>query len=221
MSLFLVKSWWAWCVVRSVRAGLLHPLRPAGHDVLGELLAGPQRGAGQDNPGDLHLAHTDYHHQEHGLWWSTQGDIVVNISNRTCIWLKYTKNRLTMSSSLTSGSLSAPSLFSSHCLSLPLLTPFGGGSMLKYQKYIILQPSSHTSRDTIRMNKISHKSIIREGIKEFKRTAFSTPTISRRNSLDARRQSYEKENENQLTISSLVSKHRRNSTFELFSGGFL
>ena len=126
-----------------------------------------------------------------------------------------------MSSSLTSGSLSAPSLFSSHCLSLPLLTPFGGGSMLKYQKYIILQPSSHTSRDTIRMNKISHKSIIREGIKEFKRTAFSTPTISRRNSLDARRQSYEKENENQLTISSLVSKHRRNSTLELFSGGFL
>ena len=126
-----------------------------------------------------------------------------------------------MSSSLTSGSLSAPSLFSSHCLSLPLLTQFGGGSMLNNQKYIILQPSSHTSRDTIRMNKISHKSIIREGIKEFKRTAFSTPTISRRNSLDARRQSYEKENENQLTISSLVSKHRRISTFELFSGGFL
>ena len=90
--------------------------------------------------------------------------------------------------------------------------------MLNNQKYIILHPSS---RDTIRMNKISHKSIIREGIKEFKRTAFSTPTISRRNSLDARRQSYEKENENQLTISSLVSKHRRNSTFELFSGGFL
>ena len=110
-----------------------------------------------------------------------------------------------MSSSLIFGSLSAPSLFSSHCLSLPLLTPFGGGSTLKYQKYIILHPSS---RDTIRMNKISHKSIIREGIKEFKRTAFSTPTISRRNSLDARRQSYEKENENQLTISSLVSKHR-------------
>jgi len=64
-------------------------------------------------------------------------------------------------------------------------------------------------KDTIRMNKISHKSIIREGIKEFKRTAFSTPTISRRNSLDARRQSYEKENENQLTISSLDSKYLR------------
>ena len=60
------------------------------------------------------------------------------------------------------------------------------------------------------MKKITSARIFREGMKELKRSAFSTPSISRRNSLDipsssSRRNSQEGENnKNDLTISSLV-----------------
>ena len=65
----------------------------------------------------------------------------------------------------------------------------------------------HCFRDTIQMKNMSSGSIIREGMKELRRSAFSTPSISRRNSTETmptRRHSHDIK-ENHLTVSSVSS----------------
>lgn len=78
-----------------------------------------------------------------------------------------------------------------------------------FSEYFIVSILIEKLRDTIPMKKLTSRSIIREGIREFSRSAFSTPSISRRNSLEiTTRQSSsdEQKHNNQPTITSLVRK---------------
>lgn len=80
---------------------------------------------------------------------------------------------------------------------------------LALQRIFYFINSFEKLRDTIPIKKLTTRSIIREGIREFSRSAFSTPSITRRNSLEiTTRQSSsdEQKHNSQLTITSLVRK---------------
>ena len=93
-----------------------------------------------------------------------------------------------MWNSLTFGSWPAPASSSSPSWSSPWSTLSGGGSMIWSGSTSQYHLSSSHSRDTVHIKRLTSGKIFREGLKEVKRTAFSTPVMSRKNSLDT--QSY-------------------------------
>ena len=161
------------------------------------------------------MAHPDNSDKKHGLRQPAQGKCWhTDLTDREVMINTRLFCRLIMSSLLTFGFLFAPSLFSFPCSSLQLSTRYGGESEWNFlcnssfTDHILSRWHKPTFRDTIHIQKLTSRSIIREGIREFRRSAFSTPSISRRNSIEiqSRRQSSSNDPKlNQLTISSLVN----------------
>ena len=89
-----------------------------------------------------------------------------------------------MWNSLTFGSCPAPALSSSLCWSSPSSTPSGGGSRSRVSNIKILLNFIMNCRETVHIKRLTSGRIVREGLREFKRTAFSTPSLSRKNSLE-------------------------------------